>query len=139
MAIYEYVCREGHRFELHFPMGGAPVVLPCCTETYAQRVFGNFQFSEDRCRFFRNPIDGTQHSYSLGMQYPDTRAARNATFAALGCEPVTRKTMPENWRWHQEYAEHKAHGGERLPNDGHVAQAGTLTVLDQLRKSNVRI
>lgn len=119
-------------------MGSAPGSVPCC-EFDAQRVYGNFQFSEDRTRFFRNPVDGTTHSYSLGMQYPDTRAKRDATFTALGCEPVTRKTMPESWRWHQEYAEHKRRGGEPLPNDGAAATPGKLTVLDQLRRSGVKI
>ena len=118
-------------------MGHAVSRVPCC-ECDATRVYGDFQFTEDRCRQFRNPVDGTKHSYSLGMEYPDSRGKRNAVFDALGCEPVTPGTMPEQWKWHQEYAEHKRHGGEPLPNDGYVAPKGTVTVLDQLRKSNAK-
>lgn len=120
-------------------MGTAAASVPCC-ESQAERVYGNFQFSEDRTRFFRNPVDGTRFSYSLGMQYPDTRAARDKTFAALGCEPVTRKTMPENWRWHQEYAEHKRQGGERLPGDGApISKPVGITVREQFRRSGVKV
>lgn len=118
-------------------MGSAPPSVPCC-EHDATRVYGVFQFNEDRCRQFRNPVDGTSHSYSLGCQYPQSRRERDALFSALGCEPVTRGTMPEQWKWHQEYAEHKRHGGEALPNDGYVPPKSDVTVLDQLRKSDVK-
>jgi hypothetical protein len=118
-------------------MGSAPALVPCCDQQ-AARVFGDFQFTEDRCRQFRNPVDGTEFSYSLGRRYPQSRGERDALFAQIGCEPVTPGTMPEKWKWHQEYAEHKRHGGERLPNDGYEAKPGKLTVLEQLRKSNVK-
>lgn len=118
-------------------MGAAPTSVQCC-EYEANRVYGDFQFTEDRCRQFRNPVDGSKFSYSLGQEYPQSRGERDALFGALGCEPVTRGTMPAQWKWHQEYADHKLHGGEPLPNDGYVAPKGDVTVLDQLRKSDAK-
>jgi len=141
MARYEYRCANGHRHERDFDMGDAVGELPCC-EYNAVRVFGNFQFSEDRCRQFRNPQDGSRFSYALGMEYPQSRGERDKVFAALNCEPVTRGTMPEAWKRDQEYHEHTKHGGARdfaFERAQCGSRAGSTTVLSQLRESNVKI
>lgn len=138
MAVYEYRCASGHLIEWHCKMGEAPASVPCGCDGDAVRVYGNIQFSEDRCRLFRNPTDGSSFSYSLGMPYPQSRTQRNMVFDAIGCEPVTRGTMPEQWKCDQEYREHRQHGGERdatFEKTQTGSKPGTVTVLDQLRNA----
>jgi hypothetical protein len=121
-------------------MDAIPDAVPCeaCGAPARRRIGYAVHSSEDRYRFFRNPIDGSKFSYAFGQEHPDNRQAYNATCERLGCEPVTRKTMPEAWKDDQAYAEHVTHGGAPEPYDGRPPTAGKLTVLDQLKKSNVR-
>ena len=117
----------------------ARFILCDCGET-AQRVFGNFYCQEDRYRFFRNPIDGTSYSYSLGREHPDNRVDYHRACEELGSEPVTPKTMPVRWKEDQEYREHVNHGGareERAPI-GSQKPVGK-TVLEQLQRSGIRV
>lgn len=72
------------------------------------------------------------------MPYPQTRGERNAVFEAIGCEPVTRGTMPEAWKRDREYHEHRQHGGERdmaFEKTQSGSKPGTVTVLDQLKSA----
>lgn len=113
MAVYEYRCPDAHLTQWSGAMGEAPQYMLCdCAQT-ALRVYGDFQFQEDRYRFFRNPVDGGNYSYSLGREHPDNRTEYHRACAELGTEPVTRKTMPRAWKEDQDYREHVAHGGKR--------------------------
>ena len=141
MAIYEFECSNTHRTEQWFDMGTCPPSTECeaCGEP-AARVLGNFQFQEDRCRFSRNPDDGSKRSRMLGQDYPQDRRERDAIYAAKGIEPVTASTMPENWRAMKEYAEHVKTGGERVDTKVFLPKAAPVkTVRERLRESNVRI
>lgn len=121
-------------------MGQAPPTVDCPCDGIAKRIYGNFQFSEDRYRFFKNPVDGSRHSYALGMEHPDNRSDYHRVLTALGCEPVTRKTTPTSWKEDQQYLEHVQHGGERLPRDGAPEPKPVgVTVSEQMRKSNFRV
>ena len=121
-------------------MGQSPPTIDCPCDGIAKRIYGNFQFSEDRTRFFRNPVDGSKFSYSLGMEHPDTRADYRRVLDGLGCEPVTAKTMPERWKEDRQYLEHVQHGGERLPRDGAPEPKPVgMTIREQMDKSNFRV
>lgn len=115
-------------------MDSRPAIIACgvCGQE-AARVVGNFHFQEDRYRFFRNPIDGTTHSYALGMEHPDNRADYQRACAERGCEPVTPRTMPQAWKDDQAYREHVEHGGERSAPE--LPKPSGIGVLDQLRAS----
>ena len=117
-------------------MGEAPATVKCdrCRLT-ARRYYGSINSQEDRYRFFRNNQDGGTFSFAMGMEHPQDRASYHAACAALGSEPVTPKTTPTRWKEDREYLQHVQTGGERLERDGHVAEKGTVTVLDQLKKS----
>jgi len=122
-------------------MGKAPTRVSCeACGRHAHRIYG-FHFTEDRTRLFRNPVDGTTFSYSLGEQMPDNRADYHRLLAEKQCEPVTRGTMPAQWRDEQQYLEHVKHGGERDKSFESPAPppVKTKTVLEQLRESNVKI
>jgi hypothetical protein len=140
MARYAYACAEHHETVATFPMGEAASRITCerCGRL-AARIYG-FHFVEDRTRFFRNPVDGTSFSYSLGVQMPDNRADYHRLLAAKGCEPVTPGTMPEQWKENQAYREHVTSGGDRDAafEQPQPATCGK-TVLQQLRESDVRI
>lgn len=105
-----------------------------------RRIYGNFQFSEDRYRFFRNPQDGSSFSYALGMEHPDNRGDYHRVLTALGSEPVTRGTMPASWKEDQQYLEHVQNGGERLPRDGAPKPKTVgITIREQMDKTGFRV
>lgn len=134
MAQYAYACAGDHETVVHATMGEAPTTVLCETcGRRAHRVYG-FHFSEDRTRFFRNGIDGTKFSYALGKEMPDNRNEYHAILEATGSEPVTRGTMPTQWKENSEYLEHVQHGGER---EKPAAPRGTSgkSVLQQMRES----
>lgn len=119
-------------------MGSAPKSVRCsdhgqdCTRVY------DFQFAEDRTRFFRNPIDGSSYSYSLGHAMPDTKAKLHAEYERRGIEPVTPKTMPDQWKENQEYAASVRAGGAR-DTEPKIDISKGPTVRGLLRESNIRI
>jgi len=125
-------------------MGTAPGATPCGScHRMAQRVIGDFQFTEDRTRFFRNAVDGTRFSYSLGQEYPDSRRDRDALFSEKGCEPVTRGTEPTYLRENREYLAHLQSGGDRdrrfEATPPEPPKKGSVTVLSQMRDTNFRV
>lgn len=141
MARYAYGCACGHETIIAASMGSAPTRANCeVCGRHAHRIYG-FHFSEDRTRQFRNPIDGTRFSYSLGCEMPDNRRAYHDILTAKQCEPVTPGTMPEVWKAEQQYREHVMNGGERDQNFESPKPTATVgkSVLQQLRESNVRI
>lgn len=87
---------------------------------------------------FRNGIDGSTFSYSLGTEMPDNRRAYHELLADRQCEPVTRKTMPTQWKENAQYLEHVQHGGERETYTPPTKPVGK-TVLQQMRESNFRV
>ena len=124
-------------------MGEAPDIVPCCHES-ARRVYGNFQFQEDRYRFFHNHIDGGKFSFSLGIEHPDNRKDYHAITQAIGCEPMTAKTRPAKIQESIDYQKHVATGGERVKSFEQEAnprhdEPKPPTVLEQLRASNMKI
>lgn len=68
-------------------------------------------FQEDRRRLFRNAIDGTDKSYALGRQMPQSRAEMRALEKQRGVEFTTELSAVERTR--VEYAKHLETGGER--------------------------
>jgi hypothetical protein len=132
MVQYAFECPDRHETIVRAPMGEAPSRTLCECGRMAHRVYG-FHFQEDRTRFFRNGVDGTSFSYSLGTQMPDTRHAYHALLDATGCEPVTPGTMPAQWKENAQYLEHVQHGGEREPPP--KPQPTGTTVLQQMRES----
>ncbi len=141
MATYAYrcavhPCRPSHIVEKWFDMGSAPASIRCEEHgADCKRVY-DFQFSPDNTRFFRNPVDGTRFSYSLGREMPDSKSELFREYEQRGIEPVTRKTMPEAWKADQEYAA-AVRSGEKIEKPKPDISKG-VTVLEQLRKSNVR-
>jgi putative FmdB family regulatory protein len=141
MPLYEFACVDGHETDRFFPMGECPPETICSTcDGIARRLFGNFHFQEDRCRFSRSPIDGSKRSQMLGQEYPQDRRERDAIYAAKGIEPVTASTMPENWRRMKEYADHVKTGGEHIDTKVFLPPAAPVkSIRDRLRESNVKI
>ena len=153
MPLYEYKCPCGIRVEDYYPMGEAPPWtyithasttpewnLSCC----AMRVFGDFNFVEDRTRMFRNPRTGTRFSDTLGCEMPEDRASRDALYAQKGIEPVSPSDMPSQWKVAKEYADHLKSGGEKLDRKEEAKLieppdlSGVKSVAQQLRESNYR-
>ena len=138
MAQYAYACPCGRETVVRAAMGEAKDIATCeACGSRAHRVYG-FHFTEDRTRFFRNPVDGTSFSYSLGQQMPDNREEYHALLEAKGVEPVTRGTMPSQWKENAEYLEHVQHGGEREASQPSSAPVGK-TIVQQMRESNFRV
>jgi hypothetical protein len=113
VPVYQYELAGGKRFERLFPMGDAPPAIT--TEVgEAMRVFGDFNFVEDRTRFFRNPRTGTRFSDVLGCEMPEDRVSRDALYASKGAEPVSAREMPSQWKTALEYSRHLDTGGNKL-------------------------
>lgn len=143
MAVYSFYCDNHGGFEANGKMENPPKWRRCpdCYR-WAQRVYTAPQFTEDRQRLFRNPVDGTNFSWTLGKPMPDTRKAYEKELASLGAEPVSRQTMPESWKQNEAYKKHVESGGERIEaieKAAHPAAKPGPTVLEQLKKSNVTI
>lgn len=120
-------------------MGSAPTSIQCQEHGTPCRRIYDFQYNQDNTRFFRNAVDGTTFSYSLGHEMPASKSELYKEYDARGIEPVTRKTMPEAWKADQEFADAVRHGEiVEQPKPTPDISRGTK-VLDQLRKSNVRI
>jgi hypothetical protein len=149
MPVYEYECEHGIRLEQWNPMGRAPSRLfvahpdqeyPCC----AMRVFGDFNFVEDRTRMYRNPRTGTRFSDTLGCEMPEDRASRDALYAQKGIEPVSPRDMPSQWKVAKEYADHLKSGGEKLDRKEEAKLieppdlSSVKSIAQQLRESNYR-
>lgn len=132
MAQYAFACASNHETVIRAAMGEAPSRVLCECGRLAHRVYG-FHFQEDRTRMFKNPVDGTSFSYSLGTTMPDNRADYHRLLEERGCEPVTRGTMPAQWKENAELLEHVQHGGtyEPPPKPKPTGQ----TVLEQMRAS----
>lgn len=140
MARYAFACAENHETVVTHPMEGPPLPtrVVCECGRLAHRVYG-FNFQEDRTRFFRNPVDGTKFSYALGREMPDNRSEYHQLLDANRCEPVTRGTMPSQWKENAEYLEHVVHGGERDMPPPLGGKPVGKTVLQQMRESNFRV
>lgn len=142
MAVYGYRCETCCvAFQASYPMGqapSAPTHEPCGAP--AKRVY-EFHFQEDRYRLFRNPVDGTTHSYSLGIEHPDNRADYHQALAERGCEPVTAGTTPTKWKEDREYLAHVRSGGERLKHEEQPPPGPPVgvSVLEQMKKSGFRV
>jgi hypothetical protein len=108
------------------------------------RVFGDFNFVEDRTRMFRNPRTGTRFSDTLGCEMPEDRASRDALYASKGIEPVSPRDMPSQWKVAKEYADHLKSGGEKLDRKEEAKLieppdlSGVKSIAQQLRESNYR-
>lgn len=147
MPLYEYELTgerfNGERIERWFPMGEAPQEIHT-KMGQAYRVFGDFNFVEDRTRMFRNPRTGTRFSDTLGCEMPDDRASRDALYAAKGVEPVSRNDMPSQWKVAKEYADHLKSGGEKLDakEEAKLIEppdlSGVKSIAQQLRESQYR-
>lgn len=140
MAIYEFECEIHGRFSAPGSMDDPPKERECLScGAMGARVFLAPQFQEDRTRFFRNPLTGTKHSYTLGHEMPDNRRDYERELASKGAEPVTRDSMPTEWKENAAYQQHVKTGGERDPSfekARHPAsKPGTVTVLGQMRDS----
>jgi hypothetical protein len=161
MPFYDYECEHGNREERWFAMGDAPPhVLDChpwpptprqrnrvgywLGTCQYHRVFGDFNFVEDRTRMYRNPRTGTRFSDTLGCEMPEDRVSRDALYASKGIEPVSPRDMPSQWKVAKEYADHLKSGGEKLDRKGEAALieppdlSGVKSVAQQLRESNYR-
>lgn len=134
MAQYAFACASRHETIVCATMGEAPSRIFCECGRVANRVYG-FHFQEDRTRMFKNPVDGTTFSYSLGEQMPDNRRDYHRLLEKHNCEPVTRGTMPAQWKADQELLEHVKHGGKYEPPPKPKPSAGGPTILQQLRES----
>jgi hypothetical protein len=125
MPFYEFKCEHGERFEHSFAMGEAPSHMRAAHQTHKMcaysRVFGDFNFVEDRTRMYRNPRTGTRFSDTLGCEMPEDRASRDALYASKGVEPVSPRDMPSQWKVAKEYADHLKSGGEKLDRKGEAA------------------
>lgn len=143
MAYYEYRCvprlmhGDWHVVRQWHNMGEAPASVACDEHgTTCKRVY-DFQYSPDNTRFFRNPVDGSSFSYTLGHEMPDNKRALYKEYERRGIEPVTRKTMPEAWKADQEYAAAVRAGESREKPKTDISKGTSVT--EQLRNSNVRI
>ena len=142
MAVYQFFCQNCHDyFEAEYNMNSTKQPVHCYS--VGLRVFTAPPFTEDRQRFFRNPVTGTKFSFTLGHEMPDSRRQYEKQLAAMGAEPVSRATMPTVWKENLEYAAYVKSGGERVTSfekARHPATGpGKLTVLEQLKKSGVKI
>lgn len=136
MAVYEYRCEVCHvTFQANYAMGSAPSnpKHPPCG--YAALRIYDVNFSPDRYRFFRNPIDGSKFSYALGIEHPDNRKDYYQALEERGCEPVTAGTMPTRWKEDQAYLAHVTSGGERIKSEEQPppGQAVGMRVVDQMK------
>lgn len=144
MATYAFTCSWHGEFEGRGEMQNPPRFQRCpqCSR-WAQRRFTAPQFTEDRIRLYRNPVDGTRHSYTLGAEMPDSKREYYRQLAALGAEPVSHQNMPQAWKENLEYKRHLASGGqrdERFEHERHPSgKKKTLTVSEQLKSSGVKI
>jgi len=88
----------------------------------------------------RNRPLGQGYSITLGDTMPETQRDYYKRLESIGAEPVTPKTMPQQWKDNAAYLEHVRHGGERerKPSVADRAPIGTR-VADQLRASQVKI
>jgi hypothetical protein len=148
MPLYSYECEHGESFERRYSMGAAPSKIflgkqfphACCFN----RVFGDFNFVEDRTRMFRNPRTGTRFSDTLGCEMPEDRASRDALYASKGIEPVSPRDMPSQWKVAKEYADHLKSGGEKLDRkeEAKLIEPPDLSdvksIAQQLRESQYR-
>lgn len=83
----------------------------------AQRIFSDFLFIEDRCRFARNPRTGSTFCDMLGQEYPQDRRERDAIYKMKGIEPVSTSDMPSQWKTALDYSKHLKSGGEKLSRE----------------------
>ena len=123
-------------------MDAPPGWRRCHCQRWGKRIFTPPQFTEDRQRLFRNPVDGTKFSWTLGKEMPESRKEYERELAAVGCEPVSPHTMPQAWKDNIAYKQHVESGGERdraFETQRHPAAVKAPTVLEQLKKSDVRI
>lgn len=147
MPLYGYECDHGTQTEAFFPMGEAPRFLSYDKKLHHcqfRRVFGDFNFVEDRTRMFRNPRTGTRFSDTLGCEMPEDRASRDALYAEKGIEPVSPRDMPSQWKVAKEYADHLKSGGEKLDRKEEAKLieppdlSGVKSISQQLRESQYR-
>lgn len=139
MPLYLYACPEHGAVQVRHSMDEVGSAKPC-PDCGAQstRIFTVPQYNPDNTRFFRNPVNGTRFSYHLGREMPETRSEYKSLCDKMGIEPVTSKTMPEQWKQDQEYLQHVRNGGERDTATNTDISRGPK-VKDMLRESNVRI
>jgi hypothetical protein len=136
------------KVERHRPMGEAPTAVGLshidgvlCS---AYRVFGDFNFVEDRTRMYRNPRTGTRFSDTLGCEMPEDRASRDALYAEKGIEPVSPRDMPSQWKVAKEYADHLKSGGKKLDRKEEAKLieppdlSSVKSIAQQLRESQYR-
>ncbi len=115
MPLYNFTCPNcAHEFEEFFGMND--LKAPGCPQCHApaRRVYTVFQYTEDRTRHFRNPVTGDRHSFMLGQPMPESRREFHKLCEQKGIEPVSRSSMPKEWKAASEYARHVKSGGERV-------------------------
>lgn len=126
-------------------MSDASLPQYCHCGVPMRRVFDVPHFTEDRCRFSRNPRTGKDFSDMLGMAYPKDRKERDAVYKMKGIEPVTKSDMPNQWKVAMEYNDHVRTGGNRLTpkKEKELVEkpdlSGVKSVTQQLRESNVSL
>jgi putative FmdB family regulatory protein len=128
MPVYQFRCSEHGSFEETRPMSEAsePGICAACNRE-ANRVFGDFLYFEDRCRFARNPRTGTNFSDVLGQEYPQDRATRNRVYAEKGIEPVSTSDMPSQWKTALDYRRHLDAGGDALADTSSLIESPDLS------------
>jgi putative FmdB family regulatory protein len=140
MPRYDYACADHGEFERRFGMGEAPatVLCPRCLLA-APRVFGAFQYTEDRRHH-----GGERRSAATGMRAAQSRTEERAIERAMGIEFMGNSEAPAHLRNAAAYSAHLKSGGERLPNKV-VAELVSPpkekapTVLEALRKAAPRL
>lgn len=143
MPFYQYRCEHGQIRDEWFSMGAAPSFVGDGSCIF-NRVFGDFNFVEDRTRMYRNPRTGTRFSDTLGCEMPEDRVSRDALYAQKGIEPVSRSDMPSQWKTALEYANHLNTGGEKLGRKEEAKLieppdlSGVKSIAQQLRESQYR-
>ena len=99
----------GHVISAQFPMGKAPLELPCDEHgVFASRVF-DFQFQQDNRRLRKGVSPVT------GMPYAESRREERLIEKALGIEFTGPADMPKQWKEASAYKTHVDQGGEQLP------------------------
>jgi hypothetical protein len=138
MARYDFVCRIDGRFEVSLPMCGAiEAACPTCG-AQAKRIYTLPQFTQDTLRLWRNHIDGSRFSYTLGQEMPETRRDLERLYIQKGWEPVSKATMPEEWKENAEYRAQVDAGGQREKPKPDDTSKGTK-VADLVRAARFRV
>jgi putative FmdB family regulatory protein len=146
VPVYEFECKDHGVISEVRSMDQASE--PCiCGECgiQAQRIYGDFLFLEDRCRFARNPRTGSTFSDMLGMEYPQDRRSRDALYKMKGIEPVSTTDMPSQWKTALEYRRYLDSGGKKLPpkQEAELIEKPDLSdiksIPQMLRESNLKL